>query len=179
MHFLLESVTLVKLVRIILIKDKEQKFFVDSMLGKFAKKLRLIGFDTLYESTISDEKILEIVKNQNRILVTKDNLLYKKALKNNAKVIFLKNLDEASQFAELKTYLGYRKFVIDVNLTRCTLCNGILHTVLKEKVQQFVPKKTFEFVNNFWQCKNCNHIYWEGTHIINLQEFIMKINEKS
>ncbi|NWJ90898.1 hypothetical protein HX856_06690, partial [Marine Group I thaumarchaeote] len=45
------------------------------MLGKLAKKLRLLGFDTFYSSSIADNKIIIMAKNEKRILLTKDRIL--------------------------------------------------------------------------------------------------------
>lgn len=40
------------------------KFVADSMLGRLAKWLRLIGYDTLYFSEISDHDLLMIGKSE-------------------------------------------------------------------------------------------------------------------
>lgn len=166
-----------KQVKIILTESKEKKFFVDAMLGKLAKKLRMFGYDTLYASTINDENILEIIKTQERILVTKDRNLHQKALKNYYKSVFLDGDSEISQFIQLKNNLELENFTIDPNMARCTLCNGILQHIMKNSIEDKIPGKIFEFNKNFWQCTNCEQIYWEGTHIINLQEFVNRINE--
>ena len=53
-------------------------FFVDAMLGNIAKKLRLIGYDSKYFSDIDDEKLIDIARNENRIIISKDEELIKK-----------------------------------------------------------------------------------------------------
>ena len=67
------------LEKIILMHNHKKKFFVDAMLGNIAKKLRFFGYDTLYFSNIKDEKILVTLQNDNRILITKDEQLSRKA----------------------------------------------------------------------------------------------------
>lgn len=53
------------------------KFIVDCMLGKLARWLRILGFDTQYVRYLTDAQLLAQARYQNRILLTKDTLLYK------------------------------------------------------------------------------------------------------
>lgn len=161
----------------ILINKDKKKFVVDAMLGNVAKKLRLFGFDTKYFSTITDSDILLLLKNEDRILITKDLELSKKALKQHIMVVFLKGHSEYEQFLEIKKQLGLT-FCINLNNTRCSLCNGDLSNISKLNIQNHIPAKVIEFTNDFWWCNSCNKVYWEGTHIINLQNFVKRINEQ-
>ncbi len=54
-------------------------FWVDAMLGNIAKKLRLLGYDSEYSSNINDDELILNAKKENRIIITKDELLYHKA----------------------------------------------------------------------------------------------------
>ncbi|NNM01987.1 MAG: hypothetical protein HKP26_00240, partial [Nitrosopumilus sp.] len=54
-------------------------FFVDAMLGNIAKKLRILGFDCKYYSDIDDMQLLEKSKNENRVIISKDHVLIKRA----------------------------------------------------------------------------------------------------
>jgi len=44
------------------------RFIADQMLGRLAKWLRLLGYDTLYLNPAPDGKLIEIAKEQNRVL---------------------------------------------------------------------------------------------------------------
>ncbi|MEO0087507.1 MAG: Mut7-C RNAse domain-containing protein, partial [candidate division WOR-3 bacterium] len=46
----------------------EIKFFCDFMLGKLAKYLRMLGFDTKYEKEANKLKMEFIAKTENRII---------------------------------------------------------------------------------------------------------------
>ena len=59
--------------------QKKPSFIVDAMLGNLAKKLRVLGYDSAYFSSIEDEKLVTIAKNEKRIILTKDELLCKTA----------------------------------------------------------------------------------------------------
>ena len=153
-------------------------FIVDAMLGNIAKKLRLLGFDTKYYSDIEDSNLLEIAKNENRLLVTKDLHLVNRATKMNLKIIQIETSDEIEQLLEINEYLHLKEFVINGNTSRCPKCNGILKQTEKQNISEKIPPNVLEINDRFWVCMNCEKIYWEGTHIRNLQKFTAKLNEK-
>ena len=43
--------------------EKRPNFIVDAMLGNLAKKLRILGYDSKYFSSIEDDKLITIAKN--------------------------------------------------------------------------------------------------------------------
>ena len=58
------------------------------------------------------------------------------------------------------------------------VCNGKLQKTEKSLVIKKIPKGVIENNNDFWTCKDCNKIYWEGSHIENLQKFVVELNER-
>ncbi|MGI0047755.1 MAG: Mut7-C RNAse domain-containing protein, partial [Nitrosotalea sp.] len=50
-------------------------FVVDAMLGNLARKLRILGYDSKYDSSIEDSILLNLAEGQKRVLVTKDENL--------------------------------------------------------------------------------------------------------
>jgi uncharacterized protein len=160
------------------VSNEKLLFIVDAMLGKLAKKLRLLGYDSLYSSSIADDEIIQLAKNENRILVTKDVLLSQKAEKQQIMTIQITSDDEIEQFLQIngKTKLG--KCTVSGSKSRCPLCNGELQYTEKNDVSEKVPTGVLENMNDFWTCNDCKKIYWEGTHIKNLQKFTMKLNER-
>jgi len=148
------------------------------MLGNLAKKLRLLGFDSKFLPDIEDNNLLEIMRNEQRILITKDKELAKKSEKQNLRAIFFTINDESEQFLRIKKEINLENFAIVVNKTRCTLCNGELNSVEKNSVLEKVPGKVLKNVDKFWRCSSCNKIYWEGTHITKLQDFVRRLNDK-
>ncbi len=153
-------------------------FFVDAMLGNLAKKLRLLGFDSLYSSSIKDDELLRIAKNENRIIVTKDAELAQKAIKNEIMTVSITKESEVEQFFQINEIIKLGKCVIGVNTSRCPVCNNELRQIEKKDVMKKVPDGVFEITNDFWICNKCEKIFWEGTHIKNLQKFTMELNER-
>jgi uncharacterized protein with PIN domain len=155
------------------------KFIADSMLGRLARWLRLLGYDTAYYPDIDDSLLLRIAREEDRILLTRDTRLVKiRGLRN-----FLL-LDENDPFEQL------RKVINTFNLTpyvksgettrppvfsRCSLCNNALNSVPKEQAKAHVPAYVYLTSDNFKKCAECNKFYWKGTHQGLLQEKLKEI----
>jgi len=148
------------------------------MLGKLAKKLRLLGFDAFYSSSIADNKIISMAKNEKRILLTRDRVLAQLAQKIEIKTVTISDTDELEQFSQIKEKVSFNGFVINGNISRCTNCNGKLLQIKNEKTIGRVPDGVTKNFKEFWECEECKKIYWEGTHIKNLQKFVIELNEK-
>ncbi|NHV45591.1 MAG: DUF5615 family PIN-like protein [Candidatus Verstraetearchaeota archaeon] len=119
------------------------KFIVDAMLGRLAKWLRLLGYDTIYDKTITDDELINIAKNEGRILLTRDEILFKKAIKQNINAKLINSTDFMKALKELDLHLD--ESIIG---SRCILCNTILTTEN----------------SNIWKCPNCGKLYWQGKH---------------
>ena len=159
-------------------KENKRTFFVDAMLGNIAKKLRLLGYDSKYFSYIDDEKLINIAKKENRIIISKDENLVKKSQKFGIESIFIRKNTEIDQLCEVVRYAGLRISEINGDTARCPKCNSLTVYVDKITVKEKIPRKVRELNERFWKCENCSKIYWEGTHIKNLQKLVGKINEK-
>jgi hypothetical protein len=158
------------------IAECKYMFIVDSMHGKLARKLRIFGFDSLYYNYINDDELLNILASTNRILLTGDKELYKKAIRYNNRCILLNEGDE-NNLVKIGRILNI-KFLFDPSYSRCPLCNNILIKYEKSNVINKVPKKVYELNDEFWYCKACDKIYWRGSHIKRILELEMMVNEK-
>ena len=71
-------------------------------------------------------------------------------------------------------------FPITNKYTRCTLCNGVLETITKSSTSVIynVPKKVLENIDTYFKCINCQRIYWNGTHIKEINKLVDEINKK-
>lgn len=150
------------------------KFFADRMLGRLAKKLRILGFDTLYFSDIPEEEILKLCKDESRILLTRDKILADRAMKEGIEFFFLKSDKWYSQLKAVKDKfnLSFEKSLL---FERCIECNNPLEYVEKEKVKNRVPEYVYLTNEQFLECPNCSKIYWRGTHVENILKDMNKI----
>lgn len=150
-------------------------FLVDAMLGNIAKKLRVLGFDSEYFSDIDDSELLEKAKNEHRTIISKDHDLIKKGEKMGISSIYISKEDEIEQFQEIirKGHLEFNELSGDT--ARCTKCNFTTSQIKKSDLVNEIPQSVLQYYDKFWKCGRCNQIYWEGTHIKNLQGFFRKI----
>ena len=150
-------------------------FLVDAMLGNIARKLQLLGFDTEYCSNIDDLELISKAKNEQRVIISKDQELIARAKKQNITSIHVTKEDEIEQFLEILEHIPLEFNTISGDTARCTKCNSPTLQIDKSKVLGKIPQKVLELNDKFWKCDNCEQIYWEGTHIKKLQEFLEKI----
>ncbi len=136
-------------------------FVVDVNLGKLARRLRMLGFDALYDSRYGDGEIAEIAAEQHRIVLTRDRRL-----------LFLKRITHGywvrSVFPSEQVQEVLRRFDLYGQLKpfhRCINCNGTLHSVAKADIIDQLEPKTRRYYEVFHRCGGCGKIYWEGSHV--------------
>lgn len=151
------------------------KFIADIMVGKLARYLRMTGKDVLYENNFSDEEILSIAKNENRIILTRDTLMLerKECKKNIIKSLLIKDDQIVKQLQQLKEDLNIN---LQPNMIRCLECNEELTEVDKYTIKEKVPPYVYKTHDYFLFCPKCRRYYWRGTHYENINNLFKKIN---
>jgi Uncharacterized conserved protein len=142
----------------------EIKFIADNNVGKLAKWLRMIGYDTLLFKEVDDRKMIKIALNQSRVILTRDTQLMKRRLVTDGKLkaILIKQDDPKMQLQETAKILN-----LDYHfrpLALCLECNQPLMPRSKEEVRDLVPPHVFKTQNQYMECPMCHRIYWQGTH---------------
>ncbi len=139
------------------------KFIADGMLGKITRWLRMLGHDVKYSRSLNDERLIEIAKSERRTLLTSDLELYRQATVRGVKVFFVERTTGAKKLANLARRFKV-KLEFDVNVSRCPKCNTRIKPIPKEKIIGKVPETTASYYDEFWECPNCEQIYWQGAH---------------
>lgn len=139
------------------------KFLADSMLGKLARWLRMLGNDVTYNIQLDDAQLMELAKNEGRILLTRDLELYQRAVSRDIDAYFVEGKSEAARLAELAKRYGV-DLEIDMDKSHCPVCNTPLKPAQKEQLQGELQKNTFTYYDKFWKCPHCGQIYWQGAH---------------
>jgi uncharacterized protein len=145
------------------------KFIADVMLGRLAKRLRLLGHDVLYDRTLDDNAVIRISLEQDRIILTRDRGLSDRPLAGNH--LFIEGDDQASQVLQVLSFLDCSSPAERPEpLTRCSACNSLLVPVIKRDVKDMVPDYVYQAYNEFFQCPGCRRMYWPGTHPERMQQ---------
>jgi len=150
------------------------RLIFDEMLKRTATWCRIFGVDSLHAKDMEDSEILKTAKDEERILVTRDEELAKRCASADVRVILLKTDKPEDQLKQLKSELG--DIFTFPEKTRCPACNGELETVDKEKVKGRVIDNVYEQNEKFWVCRECGKTYWEGSHWKNIMRIYKSIN---
>lgn len=136
------------------------RFVVDTMLGRLARWLRAMGYDTLYLGPAEDRRLLQLSHAEERILLTRDAKLARLAEPRGCLI----RADQVDyQLAEVVEKLTLTPR--DTNwLSRCLECNAILEPRQKQTVSGLVPDYIFATQTEFMGCPSCGKLYWPGSH---------------
>jgi len=147
-------------------------FVVDDMVGKLAKWLRILGYDTLYFKKIENKRLIDIALRQERILLTRDTEMVRD--KRVKKHILIEDDHYSGQLRQVLDTLGLSVRAEKV-FSRCLICNEELKVVAKDFVKGKVPEFVFKTQEKFTACPRCDRIYWNATHLRHVEEMLEKL----
>jgi uncharacterized protein with PIN domain len=151
----------------------------DAMLGKIARKLRMFGFDTIYDPNIDDMDILVSSKNKGRIVLTSDRMLFKRCKKRGINTILTYKETEIENLVTIFSSLNINSINSQIVPYLCTSCNGLLNTIIdKNSIKYDIPVRLLHSNKLFYKCTNCRKIYWRGSHMEQISNLINEINMK-
>jgi uncharacterized protein len=142
-------------------------FVCDVHLGKLARRLRLLGFDTIYRNDLEDEEIIQISRADSRIILTRDGeILSNKTVRSYrpGSIFFDEQVREVLSVFNLREQV--RPF------SRCIKCNAEIILVDKYSIIALVPPRSGQFMEHFWRCQGCKKIYWQGSHYERLKKWV-------
>jgi uncharacterized protein with PIN domain len=151
------------------------RFILDVQLGRLARSLRMLGFDTSYRNDYRDAELIRIALLERRIILTRNRAILKhKAITHG---YWVRNTTGDEQLAEI-----IQRFDLKNHLqpfTRCLLCNRLIEPVEKEHIRDRLPPKTATHFDTFFHCPECNRIYWPGSHYQRMREKIDRISNNT
>lgn len=147
------------------------RFILDAHLGKLAKYLRMLGFDSLYRNDFDDEDIIELAARENRIILTRDKPLLKS--KRITHGYYIRTTDTHQQIREVvQKFDLYSQFK---SFTRCMTCNTELVPKKKQEIMHIIQPDTLQNFNEFFFCPTCRKVYWKGSHFKRMESFIRNL----
>ena len=144
--------------------DEPLQLLADGMLGKLAKWLRLLGYDTAYDNAATDLELARRARAEGRILLTRDREL---AGRRGLRTLLIQSEILEEQVREVQDALGPPP---DPALSRCAVCNAALETVSSEEVADCVPPYVLRTQAEFRLCPGCRRVYWAGSHMEMMRE---------
>ena len=136
------------------------RFLADRMLGKLARWLRILGYDTAYLPQLSPVGIMREGRRQQRLILTRDTRLLRR--KDAPPLIFVQSDHFREQLQQIVDTLHLEP--LRALFTRCVECNQRLTEVAKDEVRAQVPEYVWQTQSEFHRCPQCHRLYWGATH---------------
>ncbi len=142
----------------------KMKFIVDHNVGKLAKWLRMMGYDTLFFTGDDDWQMIITALNEGRVILTRDTQIMRRGVVTSGRLkAILIHGDEPKQQMQQVTETLDLDFQSRL-FTICLECNQPLEERTKQQVKDRVPPYVFRTQNQYMECPSCHRIYWKGTH---------------
>jgi nucleoside-triphosphatase THEP1/uncharacterized protein with PIN domain len=132
------------------------------MLGRLAKALRMLGYDTSYRRDASDEEVRLTAMREGRVLLTRDREIAATALP--LRVVLVEGDRVAAQLRHVAGVLRLDPGAV-VPFSRCLLCNAPVVDVERDALRDAVPPYVFATQRRFARCPSCGRVYWAATHV--------------
>ena len=166
-----ESFDIAALTRLRPAPLRDPRFILDTHLGKLAKYVRLLGFDTLYDNSSDDEQLAATAADERRILLTRDVGLLKRGCVSHG--YFVRAIAPRRQLEEILERFDLRGLARPY--TRCVRCNVMLLEVSKGDLGDAVATGVRARFEHFRLCPGCDRIFWQGSHYAHMQADIEEL----
>ena len=150
------------------------RFIADVHIKTLARRLRMLGFDTLYSRTLADHKLAEYSKNEDRVLLSRDTqLLMRNAV---TRGLYIRSTHPPEQVLEVIKRFNLLEKITP--LSRCILCNGEIASIQKGEIPvNAIPPAVRERTDAFCRCNGCGKYYWKGSHVDRMLKILSEIRQ--
>jgi uncharacterized protein with PIN domain len=139
---------------------RRTRFSADVHLGKLARFLRMMGFDSSWGNDRDDDVIVRSARSEGRIILTRDRGLLKRRAVTHGYLV--RSLSPREQLGEVLARFDLSGQVR--MFARCMSCNTALARVNRVSVLDRLPPAVAESCTEFSRCPGCGRVFWRGTH---------------
>jgi uncharacterized protein with PIN domain len=141
------------------------RFVADVMLGRLARWLRVLGFDTRYQSFDPVHDIGQMAQ-QGWIPLTRQ----RKLIPLLEGIVFIRDNGIGEQLAQLKKAFSLETCHVNW-FSRCLLCNVPLMVAPEEAARDNIPEYVFyKNMKSIRFCPACGRYFWPGSHRIRMEK---------
>jgi uncharacterized protein with PIN domain len=146
----------------------DPRFFADAMLGRLARWLRILGYDTRYEAHVDDADLVRRALEEERVILTRD-----RGLPEEFRVPALVLVEAERPAEQLRELVQRLRLDPEGRLfTRCSRCNASLESAARDHIADRVPARVLHDHQHFKCCPSCGRVYWEGSHVDRIRNAI-------
>ena len=153
----------------------EPRFIVDTNVGHLARKLRMLGYDTLFINPIEDGRLIEIAQEEERIVISGDRMLFERRLLKSGKVKGFWIDAYQDQTVQLRQIVSACSGNETAPFVRCIECNTLLLSRTKEEARGKVPPYVYQTAQEYHYCPQCDQFFWKGDHVKRMREQIDRL----
>jgi uncharacterized protein with PIN domain len=142
------------------------RFAADAMLGRLARWLRVLGFDTSYDPALTDADLVRLANEQGRTLLTRDRHLLREL-----RPLLAHEVRQDAPLDQLRELIAAQQLAAPSELfTRCLLCNAELSRLEQEEATPLLPTGVQGIPGPVRRCPACGKVYWHGSHVRRMRE---------
>jgi len=138
------------------------------MLGGLARWLRAAGYSAEFDVHIKDGQLVREALREGKVVLTSDSgVMDRFAVEEKlVRTVFVPlGLSPVEQLSHVMAALG-----LPLRESRCMECNGELDEVPLAEVRDSVPQKVAANCRRFFRCRDCEKVFWHGTHWRSISE---------
>ncbi|GAB4258435.1 MAG: hypothetical protein Kow00122_16150 [Thermoleophilia bacterium] len=149
------------------------RFLADEMLGRLARWLRVMGYDTEWKAAVADADLLRQAESEGRVLLTRDTgLMERRAVRRGrVRAVFVRDDILEDQLRQLTSEEGLRP-----GSPRCMVCNGELEPISRQRARPHVPAYVGLTQVAFRRCRGCGRVVWPGSHWEGIRATVRRVH---
>lgn len=158
-------------------QDPVPPMVCDNTVGKLRRWLAMLGYDVVYDARPAREIIQAPAPDKEKRLVLGRCPTLQQNRAHGLIFMHLKSptlREQIKQVCETFPQDFYQSL-----LSRCPHCNVLLEGPLPlQEVQAQVPPRSQKWGRRFMRCPVCGQVYWEGTHTVNIHNYLSEVLAK-
>jgi uncharacterized protein with PIN domain len=152
-----------------------KRFVCDVGLGGLTRWLRGAGYEAFWRPDLDDAAVIREADRYQATLITTDTLMTERGVLRDAITPWV--LVPSSLTCEEQLVIVFHELELPLLDSRCMHCGGGLRQVKKAEVIERIPPRTALWLDEYFLCVGCGHLFWRGTHWKQIDRELRSLHE--